>query len=239
MSKEKDNEKIKENIETKIDLLENILASEKKIDLLTEVDDLNTKYFHTLENLKEARPVFAGCDEAFVSVANKLLRNFELLYSLLEAQYHGEIKRRIAFLEAVNERIEPFYWNTKWLHKPRQNYAATLVDIESDEVMKKVFSKKEQEIFEKYLKATSDEQSEGEAAEMRYRILHVFGGDAGTKSPQNASESIGQSAVGEVSTSTEEPAEGENNALAAVPADENAQKKARPKKSKKEKNECA
>lgn len=205
MSKEKDNEKIKENIETKIDLLENILASEKKIDLLTEVDDLNTKYFHTLENLKEARPVFAGCDEAFVSVANKLLRNFELLYSLLEAQYHGEIKRRIAFLEAVNERIEPFYWNTKWLHKPRQNYAATLIDMESDEVMKKVFSKKEQEIFEKYLQTDRIEYTDGE-----WEIVEEDASPAeAAESAQNAPESAETVEDKQDGAAEELPAEGE------------------------------
>lgn len=231
MSKEKQNQKIKDTIEEKIDLLENILASETDIDLLAKVDELNTQYFHTLENLKEARPVFANCDEAFISVAEKLLRNFELAYSLLEAQYRGEIERRIAFLEAVNDRIVPFYWKTKWLHRPRQNYAATLVNMEADEVMKKVFAKKEQEIFEKYLKALDGEQSEdaekwevvGElndepagGAEQAESGEESAGAELSKKaeeSPQNASESAEQTESG---AEVEDPAEGTESAFEVV-----------------------
>lgn len=216
MSKGKDKEKEenKNTVEEKIDLLENILASETDIDLLAKVDELNTQYFQTLENLKEARPVFANCDEAFTSVAEKLLKNFELAYGLLEAQYRGEIERRIAFLEAVNDRIVPFRWRTRILHRYKQNYAATLVDMEADEVMKKVFAKKEREIAEKYYKEEPP-QDQNASGEEDFEIIGGLGEEPAEEA-ESAPQGAEQAEVGEEAAPAQESAQSAESAPQAT-----------------------
>lgn len=187
-------------------------------EILAQIDALNSDFFTTLDNLKKARPVFTGIDEAFLSVAEKLLNNYELTYRLLNAQYRGAVEHDIAYLEALNDRLVPFRWKTRWLHRPRQNYAADLVDWEADEETKKRHTEKEREIIKKYypsLDGQSDEKKE--PADEEWEIVDE------PEEPAEGEKQAENGATGAVAESTDKPEESPQDAPESAEQTENAE----------------
>lgn len=94
-----------------------------------ELKELHDKYYQIFEELKDASPSLEGCDEAFIAMAHNITKQYKLEFELLDLTQRNEIEQNIARLRALHKRIVPDRWKTRFLHRKKQNYAATLVDL--------------------------------------------------------------------------------------------------------------
>ena len=169
-----------------------------------EADKLNKRIYEAMQELKNARPALAGCDEVFLSISEKILNQFENQYQLLEAKYEGEVTRELMLRKERNAIIIPRSWKTKWLRRHRQNQAADLLDMEVDGIVKKEFEALAEQIVKKYYAQEQEEES-GE-----WEIVEEDASPAeSAESPQNTPES--EKTVEDKQDSAAEalPAEGE------------------------------
>lgn len=170
-----------------------------------EADKLNKRIYEAMQELKNARPALAGCDEVFLSISEKILNQFENQYQLLEAKYEGEVTRELLLRKERNAIIIPRSWKTKWLRRRRQNQAADLLDMEVDGIVKKEFDALAEQIIKKYY-AQEQEEEIGE-----WEIVEADAGESAesAESPQNAPKS--EKTVEDKQDSAAEalPAEGE------------------------------
>lgn len=139
--------------------------------MIDELRELNDTFYKIFDDLKEARPSLSGCDEAFTSMAQKILAQYELEYKMLDLKCRVESEREIAKLEARYDRLVPQRWRSRFFHRRKQNYAATLIDIEANEEAERFFAECEARLAAEAEKRLSDcqaeaeEQAESEAAE--------------------------------------------------------------------------
>ncbi len=116
--------------------------------MIQELRDLNDTFYQIFEELKEAKPALEGCDAAFISIAQKITEQYELEYKLLDLKHRVETEQEIAKLEARYDRLVPQRWRTRFLHRRKQNYVATLVDFEANEEAENFYAECEARLAE-------------------------------------------------------------------------------------------
>lgn len=136
--------------------------------MIKEIKQLNDTFYQIFDDLKEAKPCFTGFDEAYISFAKKILEQYELEYKLLDLKCRVETEREIAKLEARYDRLVPQRWRQRFLlffKRRKQNYAATLIDIEANQKAAEFFSECEQKLAEQAAKQLTAEQAQAELDE--------------------------------------------------------------------------
>ncbi len=119
--------------------------------MIKELKQLNDTFYKIFDDLKEAGKSLAGNDEAIKCIREKILAQYKLEYKLLDLKYRVETEREIAKLEARYDRLVPQRWRQRFLlffKRRKQNYAATLIDIEANQKAKEFFAECEKEIAE-------------------------------------------------------------------------------------------
>ncbi len=103
------------------------------------------KQFYTIfDELKQAFPSLTG--EAYECMAKDILEQYKLEYPLLDGQHRTAMQQEIERLRAQYERLVPDHWETRFLHKPRQNYAAMLIGMEADQDASRFFAAYEEKL---------------------------------------------------------------------------------------------
>lgn len=119
--------------------------------MIKELKQLNDTFYKIFDDLKEAGKSLVGNDEAIKCIREKILEQYKLEYKLLDLKYRVETEREIAKLEARYDRLVPQRWRQRFLlffKRRKQNYAATLIDIEANQKAKEFFAECEKEIAE-------------------------------------------------------------------------------------------
>lgn len=88
-------------------------------------------------------------EDIITFMQDAMLLEYKKQYSLLAGEYDVEMDRKIAEQQALHERLVPKRWKKRFLiffKRKKQNYAATLVDIEANEKAGKDFAEKKKMI---------------------------------------------------------------------------------------------
>ena len=169
--------------------------------MIEEIKVLNDKFFKLFDELQDAYPSLT--DDAYISMSKKLLEQYSLEYELLDLQHRAETEREIERLKVRRDILVPFRWRTKWLKKHRQNYAATLVDMEVDGEATEIFAQIEEASDQKHKEL--EEQAYGSTGE--WEIVEEEAPAEFAESAGNAPESVETAENGKEVTEKELPSE--------------------------------
>ncbi len=131
--------------------------------MIDELEGLQDKFYHLLNNLKEAKACFTGLDEGYALFAQNILEQYKLEYELLDLKGRVGTEQAIDKLKARYYRLVPQRWETRFLHRKKQNYAATLIDIEANEDAAKFFAEVEAHIAAEVDRRLAEDQAVAEA----------------------------------------------------------------------------
>ncbi len=171
---------------------------------LKQMKELRKEFYTQFDTLQQMIPVLS--DEAYEMFESNLREEYKSQYKLLYDEYRIRTEREFARLQALHDRLVPFSWETKILHKHKQNYAQTLVEKDADEETEEFFSLLEAEIEVKRLEL-SPTYSDGEQSESaeKWEVVGELAEDPadGAEQPGNGAEA-------------EDPAEGAESEFEVV-----------------------
>lgn len=124
--------------------------------MIEELDKLHKRFFKLFDDAQQARPSLGNAYPAFIE---NILEQYKLEYELLSSKHNIGIEREIERLKARHDRLVPQRWTTRFLHKKRQNYAATLIDAEEDLKAQQFFKTCEAELAQNLSEEAAEEET--------------------------------------------------------------------------------
>ncbi len=131
--------------------------------MIDEIEKFNKTFYKIFDDLREASGCFSGCDAAFKSFSEKLLKQYEFEYELLDLKCRIEKERELYRLRLQHDGLVPQHWRTRFLHRKKQNEAATLIDIEEYEKIEEFFDECKKANAERAAAKLAAKQAEIEA----------------------------------------------------------------------------
>ncbi len=139
-----------------------------------ELREMHDKFYKIFDELQNAQPSLEKCDEAFIAFANNITRQYLLEFELLDLTQRNEAELEIERLKAIHDRIVPAHWETRFLHRPKQNYAADLVDMEANAVAAIFYDKCNARITEKVEQRYAELRAQAENAGVLEEMAEYF-----------------------------------------------------------------